>query len=844
MTSSPISATADAPSGSDNAQWPDVMAQLCSVLRDKQVHPSRAVVLVPFAQLMAEAKDAWAAFCKQHGQPSAFVPRFETTLNWAGAVRGFAYGPEDLRLDAAHDCLTAASLLTRAGLGSQKEALQGRLVEAASSLAKLAAAQSPAARLAWGMRSAGQIDSGMAASALELELALARIALAWASASSYPTDVLYSADIAAEVDLLVVLDGFQAEPLADALKSHFYERSVSITLKTPEQVGQLRLHAAQDLEDEAHRAAACVLAHVAAGRGPVGLVAQDRLLTRRVGALLAGLGVPVRDETGWTLSTTRAAATLITLLRAMPWDATTDAVIDALKNAPAFDAAAVSQAEAALRKSGLRQWRGVPTAQPEFVAVSAQFEAIRSTLQRARALADWLADLRAALQTSGQWEPLALDAAGVKVIAALQLNQANEVTALLNPLMSLADFTAWVTQTLEAAIFKPAHPPQPAVVVLPFTQLLGRPLQAVVFPGCDEVRLPVAPEPPGQWTELQRALLGLPSRAQLAQAQHAAWEYALTMPRLDVLWRVSEGGERLMPSGFVQALQLRQPQALAADARPQRVLQALPTLHPQPTGQALPVSNLSASAYEDLRRCPYRFFALRLLKLQEADELESELDKRDFGNWLHGLLHAFHEALKLAPAKDLPARAAMLNIAAEQSKQALKLTAEEFLPFAAIWPSVREGYLAWLAKHEASGATYAEGEVWKNMPLGRLNLVGKIDRIDHLPDGSRWVIDYKTEASDKTRTRIKDGSEDTQLAFYAALLADDTLAASYVSLGETSPTTTYSQDKIVELRDDLIGGILSDMDRIANGAPLPALGEGKACEYCAARGLCRKDFWS
>jgi ATP-dependent helicase/nuclease subunit B len=25
---------------------------------------------------------------------------------------------------------------------------------------------------------------------------------------------------------------------------------------------------------------------------------------------------------------------------------------------------------------------------------------------------------------------------------------------------------------------------------------------------------------------------------------------------------------------------------------------------------------------------------------------------------------------------------------------------------------------------------------------------------------------------------------------------------------------------------------------------LPALGEGMACEYCAARGLCRKDFWA
>ena len=130
------------------------------------------------------------------------------------------------------------------------------------------------------------------------------------------------------------------------------------------------------------------------------------------------------------------------------------------------------------------------------------------------------------------------------------------------------------------------------------------------------------------------------------------------------------------------------------------------------------------------------------------------------------------------------------------------------------------------------------------MPLGKLTLVGKIDRIDQMPDGSRAVIDYKTEARSITQARINDAGEDTQLAFYAALLHDDTLAAAYVNLGEKEATRTYAQPKIVELRDDLISGILSDMKRIGEGAPLPALGEGKACDYCAARGLCRKDFWT
>ena len=74
-------------------------------------------------------------------------------------------------------------------------------------------------------------------------------------------------------------------------------------------------------------------------------------------------------------------------------------------------------------------------------------------------------------------------------------------------------------------------------------------------------------------------------------------------------------------------------------------------------------------------------------------------------------------------------------------------------------------------------------------------------------------------------------------------MADDTLAAAYVNLGEKEPTKTFAQADIVGLRDELIDSILADMTRIGQGAALPALGEGKACEYCAARGLCRKDFW-
>ena len=847
VESASLQALSAAHPGDEN--WHQVMAQLALAMAGRGVHPSRVVVLVPYAQLMQQARSAWSAYTASTGAQAAFTPRFETTMNWASSVAMTAGGVampafDDIQLDAAMDVLTAASLLERAGLAAQQHALAGRLVEAAWSLSRVAAAEAPDQRLAWGTQLAEALGVGLESPALALELAVARIALVWAAASAYPSDVLFTA----QADLLVVLEGFQSEPLAQALAARFGERALSLRLvpaASPDVApGALALHSARDAEDEAHRAAACVLAHLAEGRSPVALIAQDRVLTRRIRAMLAERGVALRDETGWKLSTTRAAATLMSLLRALPWDASTDAVLDWLKNAPAFEAAAVTRAEAALRKAGVRFWRALPAAQPDVQLLAAQVQPLRDALQRPRPLVHWLRDVRAALQSAGQWVPLVRDTAGTAVMEALYLHDGSAAALPMDVRMSLQDFTSWVNQTLEAASFSPVHPPQAQVVILPLSQLLGRPMQAVVMPGCDEVRLAVSPEPPGLWTPAQRELLGLPSRATLAAAQRTAWNYALCMPQIDLLWRESEGGERLMPSGFVQELLLTQTIAMAPDPRVQRHHMAQHTPRPLPTGQALPVTRLSASAYEDLRRCPYRFFALRQLRLQEADELESELGKRDFGNWLHTLLHHFHEALKMAPGQSLPGRLAIINIAAEQASAELGLSESEFLPFAAIWPRVRAGYLEWLAGHEATGAQFAEGEVWKDMPLGPITLIGKLDRIDQMPDGSRIVMDYKTEARPTTQARINDAREDTQLAFYAALLEDDTLAAAYVNLGEKEPTRTYGQPEIVDLRDELIHSILSDMARIADGAPLPALGEGKACDYCAARGLCRKDFWA
>jgi ATP-dependent helicase/nuclease subunit B len=238
--------------------------------------------------------------------------------------------------------------------------------------------------------------------------------------------------------------------------------------------------------------------------------------------------------------------------------------------------------------------------------------------------------------------------------------------------------------------------------------------------------------------------------------------------------------------------------------------------------------------------------------LREDDELQETLEKREFGTWLHAVLSYFHEELKKSSKIDINmdltdifiAYAAMLNIAKTEITKTQNIPEDAFLPWEATWPKLRDGYVNWLIGHQTAGWTFDQAEVWRELSIGNfgLKLVGQLDRIDKAADGTRMVLDYKTESDSKTAKRLKEPLEDTQLAFYAALVGDETLEAAYVNVSEKL-TKTYAQADIDHSRSALIEGILDDMQNISQGKPLPALGEGAACDYCAARGLCRKDFW-
>lgn len=696
----------------------------------------------------------------------------------------------------------------------------------------------------------------------------------------------------------------------------------------------VQLHVAADLEDEAGRAAACVQAEVERDAGLVALVDSDRALTRRIRAALEGQGLTVRDETGWKLSTTLAASQVMALLRACAPRADSDVVLEWLKLAqgvqvtgtPAQDDApmvpqgippsAVQTVEAHLRRHGWAQWpaRGWwQQWQDPLAPWVLRVQQERESLQAARPLAAWLADTWSVLEATGAAAWLQGDPAGEEVLAALHLNaEAGDLEmGEAAERWSLAEWTDWVGEVLEGGTFKPPYPLREQVVIAPMSQLLARGFAAVVVPGCDAVRLPASPELPGSWTAAQRALLGLPDRAAAQAAVRAAWHEALGTPGVHLLRSQGDGsGQSLLPSplwqevvwmaspaGQAQEEAMRGAQDAggvaeglssvgqgavhravewAPDPRLLRRVSVQAGRMPRPQGRNLPLRELSATAYDTLRHCPYQFWARSLLGLREVPELTGEVAKRDFGVWLHRLLQEFHERLAEQPAGDaLEAEKnrarweSLLDEAAERAQKELLLDDAAFLPFRMAWPSVRQAYLDWMEQdHATVGATFERGEVQRRLSLhdalaacgldastvpelAALWLVGTLDRIDCLPaarsgsqgEATHRLIDYKTESAMATRQRIGEPAEDTQLAFYAALMAPEAVRVGYLNVPERGKAELHEHEDVVALRDQLLQGIAQDMGRIARGAPLRALGRGVRCDYCSVRGLCRKDFW-
>ncbi|AMP13225.1 PD-(D/E)XK nuclease family protein [Collimonas pratensis] len=640
---------------------------------------------------------------------------------------------------------------------------------------------------------------------------------------------------------------------------------------------ELALCASQSVEDEAVQGAQMVIDWLQAGKTSLAIVAQDRVVARRIRALLERAQIHVADETGWKLSTTRAASAISAWFDVITARGETTALLDLLKSPFVLKAAPsdllhsgqdgqdeqdsitnksalVMKIELLLRRANvLGEWRAVTSAlsaapaEQKTVALLAQQAGLFSGRKNLR---DWIATTAAALDALGMSAALSADSAGQQILQLLQniAPPGNDFSALF----SFPEWRALVNLQLDDTSFISAINDR-RVVMLPLNGARLRSFDAVLMVGADADHLPSQPQETLFFANTVRRELGLATRESRQRQQLRDVAELLALNPLVVLsWQAHKDGEPNPVSPWIERLQL----TLARTGAPSlpelrakiavQALQPTPSRMPAPAAAQLTPARLTASAYNSFIACPYQFFARRMLGLASLDELSDLPEKRDYGGWLHEILETYHESLRDQPLPPQEREALLAAISKKLFDAVISKNAAA-LGYYARWQKVIAPYVAWANQHEAEGWRFVFGEqaYEKLLPLADRDLIlhGRIDRIDENDAGERAVLDYKTNNLLALNKKLKD-HEDHQLAFYGLLSDRPVASAHYVALETTKDKVgDVSAPDYDQAQGALAAQIKINVEAIAGGVGLPANGVAAVCQYCDVRGLCRKGAW-
>lgn len=637
--------------------------------------------------------------------------------------------------------------------------------------------------------------------------------------------------------------------------------------------GRLSFHGALHLEDEAAAADLRVRQWLADGVDRIAIVALDRLAARRLRALLERGGVLVQDETGWTLSTVAAATVVARWLdchaERFPWRG----LLDLLKSPylfsdrpPEFRRACVERMERWIRDgnvvSGL-EGIAAKAAQADdgapVLAVIDALNAARTAMDGKRAPASgWMARLRTALDRLGVTPGLAGDTAGAQLLDCLS-RLASDAQGDALPL-DFGEWRRWLDGELERALFRDRDIRSPVVMSHPAALRLRR-FDAVVLLGADAEHLPQSPSPGLFFNEAVRRELDLPTTA--ASDARALDDLAALLADSDrclVTWQARRDGEPVPPAPWLDTLDalhemawgtglrddsMRAAIPAAAVPPPEPAAPPLPATMPAPSAGALLAPRITVSAWGSLVACPYRFHARHLLRLNDLDDVTEALEKRDFGELVHRVLHRFHDRFRVTLDHPRDALEAALHSITDDVFG--RVAEFDYLAhaWAARWRKRIPSYLDFQRERETAGWRWAEGEASREFAIDLddgsvVTLFGRLDRVDVLDaTGDRGVLDYKTQARARLEGRLAD---DVQLTSYA-LLEPGATAAAFVAVDDDV--------RLVPLEGDVRAAATAEharlrsvLSRVRADAPLAANGVEAACAHCEMRGLCRRDHWS
>lgn len=276
-----------------------------------------------------------------------------------------------------------------------------------------------------------------------------------------------------------------------------------------------------------------------------------------------------------------------------------------------------------------------------------------------------------------------------------------------------------------------------------------------------------------------------------------------------------------------------------------------------------PARTWSVSALETYLDCPFKFFAQRVLRLEEEPEDEEVMDPRRQGQFVHEVFEAFFKAWQdaghhaITPA-NLDAAHGMFAAIVDRALDRLSPSEAGLERTRLLGSSAAAGLGDAVLRMEAERPVAVVERLLEHQLTGDFTFVtavgprtvslrGKADRIDLLSDGTFRLIDYKL-GWPPNRTRA------LQLPIYG-LCAEQRLVsyrgrpwtlseAVYLAFkGPRRVVPLFSNDSdrakvLAEAQQRLIDTI----DAIQSGEFPPTPDDVWRCETCSFAAVCRKDY--
>ncbi len=257
--------------------------------------------------------------------------------------------------------------------------------------------------------------------------------------------------------------------------------------------------------------------------------------------------------------------------------------------------------------------------------------------------------------------------------------------------------------------------------------------------------------------------------------------------------------------------------------------------------------------------CPYRYYVTRLLGLRERSGLDAEVDLSLVGKTLHAALYDFYHGLKTQALEtdNVYERTKLLK------QRLYAISHKHFKPLLEVdgrwlaawieWETLIPSWIDWHIQREQSGWVFHDGEKQVGFDLqtrfGDIRVSGFVDRLDiHSQEGVE-VIDYKFSSKNSITKKKNNLPDDPQLVIYAKAVNGHDMVnrqpatiASWVSVKEEDARVEV--DDLQDQMNQLPAQMIADIESLWGGAPMAASAPDSICQYCQARGICRKGMWS